>query len=881
MKRCGSSGSALSSQSDTGARCAAGAPGRHGGRSLHGAHPTWHRSWEARWRLGSALAHRYHTALPRAALVMLVLSRVPAFAGGSPVLSSVLPRGGQRGTQVVAEFSGARLDKAVGVVFHEPGLSLARLEQVDDRRVKCALQIAPDAPIGLHRLQIHTAQGISNVKLFSVGALSEIRETEPNSDRAKPQAIQPPVTINGEIPAEDVDWFSLTARKGETLAFEVEAMRLGDTLFDARMAIYDAAGNELAVADDTPLVRQDCAAVVAFPADGVYVVEVRETAYGGNGDCHYRLHVGAFPRPLACRPAGGKAGSEVEVTWLADPTAGRQKVTLPASLPADFAILPERGGMVAPSPVPFQVSALASSVEVEPNADHEHATPITVPGGVSGVIEGERDVDMFMLEGKKGQAFEANVYARRLRSPLDSVLEVCRFKGGAIGGNDDGAGPDSVVRFTLPEDGRYVLQLRDQLYRSGPAFSYYLEVSPVAPKLTLSIPRGLTAAQAKAAVPAGNRAGLLVTANRADFGGPLALAAAGLPAGTALHADTMHEAVNQIPLVFEAAGDAKPAGAMVDLTARHTDAAKGIEGRLLHTIDVTEVQANVPVYSIAVDRLALAVTEPAPFKVEIVEPKVPIVRRGMMELPVKLERSGEFKAPVEVRMLWNPPGIGSGAITIAGDQSAGALHLDAGEGARVGRWKIAVTATAEVGGGALEVASPLVVLEIAEPFLEFALAPVRTELGRPVDLAVKITHKAPFAGEAAAELVGLPPKVATTQTAVTDRSEEVRYTLQVPASAPAGRHGGVFVRAVVMKDGQPIVHQSPPGQIVLDKPIPPADPKIEAERIAAKKKAQEERDRRKAERIAAAARRKAERDAARKRPGPATMPATQASAGPR
>src|SRR4029077_10509249 len=125
------------------------------------------------------------------------------------------------------------------------------------------------------------------------------------------------------------------ARRGQTLAFEVEGMRLGDTLFDPRLAIYDTAGNELIVADDTALVRQDCAAVVTFPADGTYVAEVRETAYGGSGDCHYRLHMGAFPRPLACVPAGGKSGSEVEVTWLGDPTAGKQKVKLPTSLPAD------------------------------------------------------------------------------------------------------------------------------------------------------------------------------------------------------------------------------------------------------------------------------------------------------------------------------------------------------------------------------------------------------------------------------------------------------------------------------------------------------------------------------------------------------------------
>jgi hypothetical protein len=52
-------------------------------------------------------------------LLALSLWQFPAFAAApaSPVLSEVLPRGGQRGTQVVADFTGARLDKALGVIF--------------------------------------------------------------------------------------------------------------------------------------------------------------------------------------------------------------------------------------------------------------------------------------------------------------------------------------------------------------------------------------------------------------------------------------------------------------------------------------------------------------------------------------------------------------------------------------------------------------------------------------------------------------------------------------------------------------------------------------------------------------------------------------------
>src|SRR5205823_8735989 len=95
----------------------------------------------------------------------------------------------------------------------------------------------------------------------------------------------------------------------------------------------DAKRFELATSDDSPLCGQDGGGSVVIPADGKYVVQVRESAYGGNGACQYRLHVGTFPRPTAVVPAGGKPGAELEVTFLGDPSGPiKQKVKLPATI---------------------------------------------------------------------------------------------------------------------------------------------------------------------------------------------------------------------------------------------------------------------------------------------------------------------------------------------------------------------------------------------------------------------------------------------------------------------------------------------------------------------------------------------------------------------
>lgn len=795
---------------------------------------------------------------PRYVVIALVFPTI-LHAAGSPQLDNIIPRGAQRGCDITVEFSGVRLDKALDVIFSEPGIELTGLEQVDAKRVKCTLRIQSGCRIGLRPLRLRTTQGVSNVKLFSVGRLPEIAEQEPNNGSSKAQTVSLPVTINGRVTNEDVDRFAFQAKAGQVLAFEVEGIRLGDTLFDPHLVIYDEAGRPLAAEDDTCLTRQDPAIIVTVPNDGIYHVELRETAYGGNGRCHYRLHMGSFPRPFAVVPMGGQIGTELELNWVGDPSTGKQQVKLPDVATTGFGILPDRANVLSPSPVPFFLSQYPTGIESEPNNDDDRATPITVPGGVSGVVDGERDVDCFVFEGKKGQTFEAAVYARRLRSSLDPVISIRKHKGPNVGYNDDGAGPDSVIRFTCKEDGKKVVSVRDLLYRSGPTLTYFLEITPVRPQLFLTmLPK-----KAGIAVAAGNRAAVLLTGHRKDFGGGLKVSLTGLPESVTPHTDVMHEAVHQLPVVFEVSADAKATGAMVDLVAEHVDPARKIQGRLRHSLELVKYE-NQPFYTFDVNCLALAVTEAIPFKIEVVEPPVPIVQRGSMSLPVKLERFDDFKGDVTIRLLWNPPGIGSGTLHLKGNQAEGVIHLNARGNARAGIWKTVAVATAKIGGGDFQVASRLFSLRVAEPLVDFSIARTRTELGRPVEVAVKVDAKTAFEGEAKTELLGLPPKVTTTSVNVKPDAKEIGYPLVVNAKAPPGRHGGLFIRAVVMKDGHPIVHHSTRGELILDKPLPPKDPKQEAAREEAKRKAAEAKAKRKAERIAAAKKRKAEREARRK-----------------
>jgi hypothetical protein len=198
----------------------------------------------------------------------------------SPSLGSIQPRGAQRGTEAVLTFQGARLADAQEVLVYYPGITVKKLESVNDATLKVTVTIAPDCRLGEHAFRVRTATGVSDLRTFWVGALPVVEEIEPNSEFDKAQPIPLNCTVHGVIQNEDVDYFVVECKKGQRLSVEVEGMRLGVTFFDPYVAILDSKRFELATGDDSPLTGQDGGCSTIIPADGKYIVQVRESAYG-------------------------------------------------------------------------------------------------------------------------------------------------------------------------------------------------------------------------------------------------------------------------------------------------------------------------------------------------------------------------------------------------------------------------------------------------------------------------------------------------------------------------------------------------------------------------------------------------------------------------
>lgn len=241
-----------------------------------------------------------------------------ALKASQPEANALSVIGVQRGQSVEVQISGARLGDARELLFYTPGLTASNITKVDDNNIKVTIAAAADAKPQLHPFRVITATGQSNLRLFGVSALPSVAEVEPNSELTKAQEIAFNSTIDGVVLNEDVDYYSVELEAGQRLNVELEGLRHAylNNFFDPYVAIYDSNRFEITASDDSVFLQQDCLCSMVAPAKGRYIIEVRESSFGGNDQCKYRLHVGGFPRPVAILPAGGPPGQPLTATCI-------------------------------------------------------------------------------------------------------------------------------------------------------------------------------------------------------------------------------------------------------------------------------------------------------------------------------------------------------------------------------------------------------------------------------------------------------------------------------------------------------------------------------------------------------------------------------------
>jgi len=374
--------------------------------------------------------------------------------------------------------------------------------------------LAPNAKAGEHELRLKTWQGVTNPLFFHVSQTAEYSEHEPNDKTpdaglTKSQGQKLPVVINGQIMPGDVDRFRFRGTKGMQLVAHVSARELVPYLadavpgwFQATLSLSDANGNEVAYTDDYRF-HPDPVVQYQIPADGEYVLEIKDSIYRGREDFVYRIALGPLPFVTSIFPLGGRVGQKtaVEIHGWNLPRTG---MLLDASSkgPGIMPVSVWKNKRTS-NTVPFALDTLPESLESEPNSAPRGAQKIKLPLIVNGRIGRVGDVDVFSFTGRAGDQVVAEVHARRLDSPLDSLLKLTDAKGKLLAVNDDhedkGAGltthqADSRLTVKLPADGTYLVHLSDTQNKGGSAHAYRLRVSLPRPDFALCVvPSGISA----------------------------------------------------------------------------------------------------------------------------------------------------------------------------------------------------------------------------------------------------------------------------------------------------------------------------------------------------------------------------------------------------
>ncbi|MEZ0268507.1 MAG: PPC domain-containing protein, partial [Phycisphaerae bacterium] len=424
------------------------------------------------------------------------------------------------------------------------------------------------------------------------------------------------------------------------------------------------------------------------------------------------------------------------------------------------------------------------------------------------------------------QVLEINVFARRLRTPLDPVLTVYGPTGSQIATNDDTGGPDAYVRLAVPADGEYALRVRDHLKGGSDLHAYRVEITPVAPSISLIIPQYTPQySQERQAVTVhkGNKYATLMRIQRTDVpGGPVKIECPQLPAGVTMRVENVEPGVDTVPVLFEATETAKVVGGLVELKATHAD--PKVTGVASSFRQVTELVTNgnqASFYTVPTDKMALAVAEPTPYKLSIVRPKVPLVQGGEMKLKVVAERLRNFNGPIVARLLFKPPGIeGVGQVEIPAGKTEAEYVINASDNAPLKTWQLVLVGSADPGNGTNWVSSDYCPLEVAAPFLTGKIANATVEQGNPVKITADLDAKTKWAGKATIELVGLPSGGEAKVKEITADDKKIEFEVTTLKSTPAAVHNGLFLKVTVTQNGEPIQHAvARGGQLRVDAPL--------------------------------------------------------------
>jgi hypothetical protein len=492
--------------------------------------------------------------------------------------------------------------------------------------VRLRVTVDVHAAPGNHELRLLTSQGLANPLNFFVdrfpetsrpfrfvplslaagGGLALSAQAHAETSDA-PMKIALPAIVNGQMMPGSMDSYRFHALRGQKIVIAVMTRQLipfmSDAVpgwFQAALTLTDAKGKQLASTDhfrfqQEPVVEEEIA------EEGDYTLSVRDALDRGREDFVYRIAIGEIPYVTGIFPMGGKSGVRTKIVTTGWNLPSLQ-FTTSLSNPGRHEFSAAEKGWSGINSVAFSVDSLPETIEKQPASSAASARRIKLPQIVNGCIEHPNDVHFFRIEAKAGEEMVAEVEARRLGSPLDSVLTLTDAHGKQLAFNDDfedkGAAllthqADSRLIYRFPQKGTYYLQLADTEQNGGPDFAYRLRISHPRPDFEVRIAPSSINLRPGRTIPIG-----VLLLRRDGFNGAVTLRIKDGPPGLVLGGGTIPAGTDTVRVTLTAppAAIASPQGFLLEGEA-------SIDGRILRhdgvpAEDMTQAfawQAIVPV----------------------------------------------------------------------------------------------------------------------------------------------------------------------------------------------------------------------------------------------------------------------------------------------
>ncbi len=658
---------------------------------------------------------------------LLSLGKLYAFLPETDLLT-ISPAIAKAGSTIEVNLSGTNLEEIRDLYFSDQRIKASpTMYPADDYHPaprpilnRFKINIPADLPPGIYDVRSLGYFGLSTARPFMVISkdANEILEQGDHSKRESAMPLALETGVAGSMNNKGIDWYKITAKKGQRLLIQLWAERL-DSRADGLISVYDTAGRELE--SNRRHFNKDPFIDFSPAADGEYFIAVSDTLYRGNGHYFYRLKASADPHIDFVFPPAGKAGAKESFTLygrnlpgaslgenvsLKNKTLGslETKIDVPATaqVAPEFhpgtprqALIPTFSYRHGKSNLTRIGFATAPVILEKANIEKQK---ITLPCEIAGRFDQAGDADTYRFSAKKDDVFWVETISDRIGSTTDTFVIIHKIEKDDKGiekltkviENDDpksffavtqfndlnADSLDSELEFKAPQDGDYQITIINQLAGGSPAHLYRLALRKPQHDFQLISGHERTKIINNDAFPAapllrrnGSLAYRIIALRHDGYAGDITITASGLPQGVTAKPLVLSGESREGFITLKATADAPAWTGAIKLTGSSTIAGKNVthpahSASIIWGIRVFAGQRQVR--SRLDKEIVLSVTdkELAPAAIEPVENKTWQVELNQkLEIPIKVADTASRKGNLAIEvhgfpgMLRNPPKI--------------------------------------------------------------------------------------------------------------------------------------------------------------------------------------------------------------------------------